>query len=219
MRDPRAQKASFSDLRAFAGFCGRLRAFCGRFAGNSGRGKRETVPILKSHKHIGALVVLGDFTKKTSRFTKSKSKPRTTRNFMENESPGNKKCRKSKKAPFLICGRNFCRKESRGIPSTPAELSTKVVREEHSRAPACKIAILSTRVLEVHSRSSSLKFENRNFSAQKWCTKCAPAAPARNWQVFSAKVLREVRSGAPAAKLQLCMRVRSAFPWHEARNS
>ena len=77
-------------LRGFAGFCGRLRAFCGRFAGNSGRGKRETVPILKSHKHIGALVVLGDFTKIISRFTKSKSKPRTTRKFMENESPGRK---------------------------------------------------------------------------------------------------------------------------------
>ena len=46
MRDLRAQKASFSDLRSFAGFAGRLRAFCGRFAGNSGRGRRETVPIL-----------------------------------------------------------------------------------------------------------------------------------------------------------------------------
>ena len=54
---PQSPKASFSDLRAFAGVCG-------RFAGNSGRGKRETVPILKSHKNIGALVVLGDFTKK-----------------------------------------------------------------------------------------------------------------------------------------------------------
>ena len=47
-------------LRGFAGVCG---LFAGVFAGNSGRGKRETVPILKSHKNMGALVVLGDFTK------------------------------------------------------------------------------------------------------------------------------------------------------------
>ena len=101
LRDPRAPKASFSDLRAFAGLCGRLRAFCGRFAGNSGWGRRENVPILKSHKNIGALVVLGDFTKKTSRFTKSKSKPRTTRKFMENESPGGSVARKCRSEVWI----------------------------------------------------------------------------------------------------------------------
>ena len=65
----------FSDLRAFAGFCGRLRAFCGRFfAGNSGRGKRNKEPIPQSHAHVGVLVVLvvlGDFTKNTVIFRKA----------------------------------------------------------------------------------------------------------------------------------------------------
>ena len=59
--DPRTQAASFSDLWAFAGFRGRLWAFCGRFAGNSGRRKRRKGPILQSHEHIGVRVVLGDF--------------------------------------------------------------------------------------------------------------------------------------------------------------
>ena len=76
------------DLRAFAGFCGRVRACCRRFAGNSGRGKREKDPILRFQKHMGALVVLGDFTNETPIFRKSKLNTRTTRKFMENESPG-----------------------------------------------------------------------------------------------------------------------------------
>lgn len=32
---------TFQDLSAFAGFCGRLREICGRFAGNSCREKME----------------------------------------------------------------------------------------------------------------------------------------------------------------------------------
>ena len=47
-------------------------------------------------------------------------------------------------------------------------VSTKVVREEHSRAPAAKSPLLSTQVVqEAHFRSPSSKLESRNFSAQK----------------------------------------------------
>ena len=76
--------------------CGRLQGFagvCGRFAGNVGRGKRETVPILKSHKNIGALVVLGDFTKKKHRYLRKASQSR--------ELPGNSWRRNLQKVPLF----------------------------------------------------------------------------------------------------------------------
>ena len=91
------------------------------------------------------------------------------------------------------------------------------------RAPR---AVLQNRNFKYKSNTGSalppLQLEiwkNRNFSAQKWCTKYAPAAPARNWHFFWCKSPTRSAPGAPAAKLQLCMSVRSAFPWHEARNS
>ena len=43
-----------------------------------------------------------------------------------------KKCRKSKKAPFLICGRNFCRNEALGIPATPWGVNFLEFQKKHT---------------------------------------------------------------------------------------
>ena len=58
-------------------FAGVLRVFCGR-------GKREKGPILRSHGHIGILVVFRRLHEKHIDTQESKSKTRTTRKFMEN---------------------------------------------------------------------------------------------------------------------------------------
>ena len=76
--------------------CGRLRGFagvCGLFAGvlrviPGGENVSKNQFCNQSHAHIGVLVILGDFTKNKTIFRKSKLKTRTTRKFMENESPG-----------------------------------------------------------------------------------------------------------------------------------
>ena len=65
---PPNPKTSFSDLRAFAGACGFLRAFCRPFRAEKHthtHTHKKNKTILQSHEHIGVLVVLG---KKSGRF-------------------------------------------------------------------------------------------------------------------------------------------------------